>query len=677
MPDQPSPVSMLAHALLNDRVDQVEALLRQGADILAKDARGRSLLAAAVLSAEQAGRPKSKSGRLIADAQGRIAELFLAAARALPADRLSLLDAVIARHLPAVEHCIAKAPPGEATARDYTDALTLSVKRDDADMLQLLLSAGADPNARVTDSDRPWQDAPLLGVAAASGRVKAIGVLLAHGAEVDARLPRGLMRAAGMTPLMMAAGATSAEAIRLLLEAGADPGAVDESGRTALQHARAAGHKKVIALLEKAAEEHDTAAGVDLWTAAATGPVYRVRTLIDAGANPDARDAEGRTPLMIAAAAGQSDIVAFLCAKGADARATAGADGRSDLWTFAFRYPKAEIIDCLLRHGLDPNRQVTSGVPPLVAALRVGDKAIVRALLDHGADVHATVPQDHVERVRRQRAAAASVAAFMQRRSRRPGAALPPEIGETCTVLDYAFYFGGTEIYEMMAGRTRTEEEPLPRSTPYLRVREALRNCAALAEDARFKAEVERLASILRARPQPWKRRRGVVHYVASLGTALRAHYETATASGADPRGERLSLLKRLQDEVAANGYTLAYTGLQLDAKGPARLILFPVKEPLVALAACGTNAANYGLSTADLIAWCEAIQPEHPFAVVGAGFDFVELGFALPLKDSASLARKLAELCPDLQVRADDAQAVAKFARELACGGRCFLWWD
>jgi len=675
MPDRQAPAAMLANAILNGRVEEVEALLRQGADILVKDARGRSLLASAVLAAEQSRGARSKSGRMIADAEAKIAELFLAKARALAPDRVPLIDAVIARHLPAVEHHLAHDPPGEANARDYADALVLSVRRDDAEMLELLLSGGADANASVTDSDRPWQGAPMLGVAAAMGCVAAMRTLLAHGAAVDARLPQGFMRPAGMTPLMMAASTANAQAIKLLLEAGADPSARDETGRTTLQHARTAGHKKVIAILEKEAEARDSAAGLDLWAASASGPVYRVRALIEAGAEPNARDPEGRTPLMIATDAGQSEIVALLCANGADVRATAGPDGRADLWTFAFRCPKADVIDCLLRHGLDPDRQVASGVPPLVAALRVGDKAIVRALLDNGANVHALVPKDHVERVRAQRDKAAEAAAFMGRRSRRAPAAVA-EIGESCTVLDYTFYFGSTEMYEMMTATTGIVEERA-QAAPALRLREALRRCAELAGDESFKAEAERVGAIRRAKPQRGKRRRGVVHFVSSLTTALSAHYGAEPSDGQDPRGVRLSLLQRLDAEVAANGYTLAYTGLQVAEKGPARLLLFPMNEPLVPLAACGTNAANYGLATADLIEWCEATRLEHPCFVIGAGFDFVELGFALPLKNAETLARRLAEVCPDLQVPADDAEAVATFAEALARSGRCFLWWD
>jgi ankyrin repeat protein len=47
-----------------------------------------------------------------------------------------------------------------------------------------------------------------------------------------------------------------------------------------------------------------------------------VRALLDAGAEPDARDRDGLTPLMWAAAVGPPDVVALLLRHGADPSAT-------------------------------------------------------------------------------------------------------------------------------------------------------------------------------------------------------------------------------------------------------------------------------------------------------------------------------------------------------------------
>jgi hypothetical protein len=203
-----------------------------------------------------------------------------------------------------------------------------------------------------------------------------------------------------------------------------------------------------------------------------------------------------------------------------------------------------------------------------------------------------------------------------------------------------------------------------------------LKSCAALA-DAAFLAEADRVGKILRAKPQPWKRRRGVVHYVSPLASALAAHYGEAASPGADPRAFAITLLQRLQHEVAAVGYTLIYTGGPLARRGPARLLLFPLDEPLAALPACGTNAANYGLGPRELVEWCEATRADFSLGVIGAGFDFLELSFPAPIADAQALSRRLAELCPDLGLRPVDEPRVTAFARELEQAARVFLWWD
>ena len=135
--------------------------------------------------------------------------------------------------------------------------------------------------------------------------------------------------------------------------------------------------------------------------------------------------------------------------------------------------------------------------------------------------------------------------------------------------------------------------------------------------------------------------------------------------------------LLRLQEEVAANGFTLVYTEFSAAKKGPIRLLLFPVGDPLIALAACGTNGANYGLTTRDIVEWCAATRERQPLAVTGAGFDFMELRFALPLRDGPELARSAGNFCRDLQLDSEDPEAVREFADELGRAGRLFFWWD
>ena len=86
-----------------------------------------------------------------------------------------------------------------------------------------LIDKGAEVDARDRNGYTP------LIWAANRGAVKLVGLLLKHGADVNAKTTQKYN--AGRTALMMAQGLAT---VRALLAAGADPTAVDESG----QHTR-------------------------------------------------------------------------------------------------------------------------------------------------------------------------------------------------------------------------------------------------------------------------------------------------------------------------------------------------------------------------------------------------------------------------------------------------------
>ncbi len=116
------------------------------------------------------------------------------------------------------------------------------------------------------------------------------------------------------------------------VNSGVDVNIKDENQHTALMLAAYNGHHHVIAWLVEKGAEVDAVDGMNRTALmfASTGPFTKaVELLIDAGANVNATDNEENwTPVMMAAAEGQLEVVKLLVEKGADL-AMVDVDGES------------------------------------------------------------------------------------------------------------------------------------------------------------------------------------------------------------------------------------------------------------------------------------------------------------------------------------------------------------
>ena len=109
-----------------------------------------------------------------------------------------------------------------------------------------------------------------------------------------------------------------------------------------------------------------------------------VQLLLKSGASVNARNDEGRTPLMYAAKNLRSDSLKALIAAGADVNARAE-DGKTPLM-----YSKdVESVKVLSAAGADVNAKDNLGITPLMLAANNRDVELVKALIAAGADVNA------------------------------------------------------------------------------------------------------------------------------------------------------------------------------------------------------------------------------------------------------------------------------------------------
>ncbi len=253
---------------------------------------------------------------------------------------------------------------GGGAASGYTPLLVATL-RAQVEVALYLLDHGADPNIATAGftplhwASTTWEgyasnpvygfEDPMSGIPDRQAKLRLVKALLAHGANVNARMTArqpsfatGYTDSVGATPLLLAASVDDVEMMHILLAAGADPQIRTATNASAIMAATGLNHGIGESLITEAQAKEAVklllSLGVDpkgettFGENALFGPAYRgwnslLAEMIDLGVNVNAVSKAGTTPYR--AANGQGDRLGGVLFN-------------------------KEGVDLLLEHGADP-----------------------------------------------------------------------------------------------------------------------------------------------------------------------------------------------------------------------------------------------------------------------------------------------------------------------------------
>lgn len=264
-----------------------------------------------------------------------------------------------------------------------------AIIKGDVEQLKLLISKGADVNAKVkaevaggNGKAYVLEGWTLLNLAILHEHPAMAAFLIDNGADVNGRDDWGNCK----FPLNWVAHDGTAGLAELLIAKGADVNAQEKGGYTPLYNAATSGNLEVVQVLIAKGADIDVGPSNTRWTplsgALHKGHLDIAKFLIAKGAGIETRDKLGFTPLINAAKVNSTEMVRLLLEKGASADSS-NFQGKRSLH-FAVQKGNQAMVELLLDHGAQPARFL--GVDLVGMAMERNQKKMVKFLVDRGLE---------------------------------------------------------------------------------------------------------------------------------------------------------------------------------------------------------------------------------------------------------------------------------------------------
>lgn len=284
----------------------------------------------------------------------------------------SLLDNAVENRDHGVAKVLLKRGAPLTSSKMMHTILELACDERDLELAQSVVERGTAAGFSLDDAgeDAVWR-------AVISDQCELLALLVKHGVGVDREMH-------GSMPLHSASENCKLETVKALLDHGAYVNAEDSNGDTPLVLAITRGSYRktaIRALLDAGADVNaGTGSSTALHGAAHQGDEEILRWFLDAGAKPRP-DREGNTPLEVAIRRKQSHIIPLL------SRVSPIKDVLVHELIHAIQYKDMEMVDMLIKGGVDVNATGYDNDTPLILASGMGFDDAVKRLLEVGAEV--------------------------------------------------------------------------------------------------------------------------------------------------------------------------------------------------------------------------------------------------------------------------------------------------